>query len=457
MTRIRVKLTALTIRYTIAVVLLIACAAGVAVAHATLRRADPPSGGRVPGPPREVRLEFSETVAARTSRIELIAPDSQRFRLHVTGDSASTKVLVAHVPELEVAGLYRVEWRLVGPDGHAVTGTYGFTVDSVPVPIDSAVTMPEKQEDMHEPSPDPPIQQVIRFASSLALVTVIGSIAFALFVLPAVSPVMSGGSIPLRDSIDVRLRSLGVAGAWSLLGLAAVRLVSHGATLSGSAAALGLGDLGDLLAGSTFGRGWMLQVIVTIALLLGLRSKTSARWRVLAGVAVVLAISASLLGHPAAVTDAPVLAVGLDAVHALAAGGWAGAILVMSMAAVPLVVREPADQRLPLTRNMLRAFTPLALTCAAILAVTGAASAWLQLRDPGLVLGSEYGLVLLRKGVIVLMIAALGAYHWRVAQPSLNTERSVTRLRMSIALDVALVVLVLVLTANLTGTAPPVR
>jgi copper transport protein len=364
-------------------------------------------------------------------------------------------VLVAHVPELRVAGPYRVEWRLVGPDGHAVTGEYGFTIGSTPVPIDSAVAVPK--EPAVERTTDRPVQRLIRFASSLALVVVVGSIAFALFVLPAVASNASGESAAIRDSIERRLHSSGLAAALSLLALDAARLVTHGATLSGSVAALSVGDLGDLLAGSTFGRGWLLHVASVIALLLVLRSRVPGRWRILAGLALVLAIASSMLGHPAAVSDMPFLAVGLDAVHALAAGGWAGTILVMAMVAVPQVVRAPADKRLPLARSMLRAFSPLALNCAAVLVITGAAGAWLQLRDPGLVLGSEYGLVLLRKVVIVLLIAVLGAYHWRVAQPALDTERSFTRLRTSLSLDVALVLLVLVLTATLTGTAPPVR
>src|SRR6185503_20659868 len=268
------------------------------------------------------------------------------------------------------------------------------------------------------PSPDTLAQEVIRFASSLALVAVIGSIAFAMFVLPAVSTESTGESTALRDSIDQRLISLGSAGGWSLLVLAAVRLVSHGVTLSGSAAAVSIGDLNDLLTGSTFGRGWMLQVASAIALLLVLRSKTPARWRVLAGIAVALAISASLLGHPAAVMDVPVLEVGLDAVHALAAGGWAGAILVMSIAVLPKVARVAADHRLQLARNLLGAFSPLALTCASVLVLTGAASAWLQLRDLGLLIDSGYGLALVRKVVTVLLVAALGAYHWRVIRQS---------------------------------------
>ncbi len=444
------RVAALTLMFSVAT-------AGAVLAHATLRRSDPPVGGRVTLPPAQLRLEFSEAVVPRTARVELVAPDSQRFALHVIGDSSRANVLVAHVPELRVAGQYRVDWRLVGPDGHAVTGKYGFTVDSIAVSVDTAATTPAHQEAGHEPSADSLTQQAIRFASSLALVTVIGSVAFALFLLPAASSGAAGESIALRDSIDGRLRSLAVVGGWSLLALAAARLVSHGATLSGSAASLSIGDVGDLLSSSTFGRGWLLQVVAVVALLLVLRSTKSVRWRALAGIAVALAISAPLLGHPAAVMDVPIIAVGLDAVHVLAAGGWAGAILVTSIAALPEVVRAPADHRLLLARNILRAFSPLALTCAAVLVLTGAASAWLQLRDLGLLFGSSYGLALVRKVIIVLVMAAFGAYHWRVAQPSLNTERSITRLRQSIALDVMLVLLVLILTAILTGTTPPVR
>lgn len=443
-------------RLVIVMAVLVFGTVGVALAHATLRRAEPPNGAHLAVPPAVLRLEFSEAVVPRTSRIELIVPDSQRIGLQVTGDSAMANVLVAHVPELSVSGAYRVEWRLVGPDGHAVSGKYGFTVDSIPGPRDTAVRAPPEQPKIHEPSSDSLGQQVIRFASSLALLTMIGSIAFALFVLPAGLGV-SNGPTSFRDSVDGRLRSLAVVGAWSLLALAVIRLVSHGAMLSGSTAALSVGDLADLLTASTFGRGWFLQVVATIGSLLVLRFELAARWRILAGIAVALAFSASMLGHPAAVGDVPFLAVGTDAIHVLAAGGWVGAILVMSIAAIPQVVKVSAGDRLVLARNLLRAFSPLALTCAAVLIITGSISAWLQLRDVGLVLDSAYGLALLRKVVIVLAIAALGAYHWRVAQPSLDSERSIERLHVSLVFDIVLILLVLVLTAILTGTAPPMR
>jgi putative copper export protein/methionine-rich copper-binding protein CopC len=446
------------VRQVVIATLLVAGVAGVALAHAALRRADPPAGGRVSQPPRELRLEFSEAVAARTSRIELIAPDSQRFGLPVRADSALANVLLAEVPPLTVAGPYRVEWRLVGPDGHAVTGTYGFVIDSIlSVQVDTVVPMTAEQYEAEEPPSDMLSQQIVRFASSLALVVAIGTIAFALFVLPSVA--LDGDGVPLsyQDTVDGRLRSLGTLAGWSLLFLAVVRLVSQAAVLSGSMQSLRLGDLGDLITSSTFGRGWLLQVLASIFLVVALRARPSVRWRLALAAAVAMAVSAAMLGHAAAVTDVQALAIGVDAAHALAAGGWAGGILVLTVSALPEMARVPGERRLILARNLLRAFSPLALVCAAILVVTGATSAWLQLRDIGLVLNSPYGLALIRKVVIVLMIAALGAWHWRVVQPSLGTERSMARLRLSVAIDAALVVLVLVLTTMLTGTAPPIR
>jgi copper transport protein len=438
--------------------LLLAAVLGVAWAHATLVRSNPSGNAHLSRPPVQLELEFSEAVVARTSRVELVAPDSQRFALELRGDSANAKTLFAEVPALAMTGRYRVEWRLVGADGHAITGQYAFIIDSIPrSPIESAAVSRELQEEAHEPAADALLQRVIRFVSFLSMVVMIGSVAFALFVLPAAARAAGDASDDFARLVERGLRSLGVAGAWSLLILAVVRLTSHGVVLSGSLEALRFGDLADLLTGSTWGRGWWLQVAATITLLFGLRTAKPIRWSALACIAGALAISASFLGHPAAVPDVPGLAMSLDAIHVLAAGGWAGSIIMLAFVALPQVLALPVVNRVETARALLRAFSPLALWCAAILAVTGAVGGWLQLRDPGLILGSEYGLVLFRKVVIVLMVAGLGAYHWRVVQPVVGSDRSLGRLRVSMVLDVALVTLVLVVTAILTGTAPPVR
>jgi copper transport protein len=437
----------------------------VAWAHATLVRSDPAKDARVPWPPTVLRLEFSEAVAPATSRVELVSPDSQRLSLVVRADSSGNpKALLADVPALVVSGRYRVDWRLIGADGHAVTGQYSFTVDSVvrkiEVPSPAHSTLEGRSPEPGPPEPerpttDAPLQVLLRFLSTLALLIVIGATVFSLFILPRVRAAGAERGGDLHRTVDGRLRSWARVGAWSMLVLAAVRLTSQAAVLSGSFRSLSVGDITAVLS-SSWGRGWLLYVGATIAALIALRSsrRPSDRspWSWAAAACVALALASPLIGHPAA-ADSASIAIGLDAVHVMAAGGWGGTLLILTLVAVPQAVSLRGDQRANALRSLLRAFTPLALTCAAVLLLTGATQAWLQIGSiPGL-WNSRYGLALLRKLVLVMVVGALGAWHWRVAQPALGSDRSIATLRWSMALDVAALLGVIALTAILTGTA----
>lgn len=439
---------------------LVATGAAVAWAHATLVRSDPANDARLTWPPEVLRLEFSEAVAPATSRVELVAPDSQRLSLVVRADTGGNpKALLADVPALVVRGRHRVEWRLIGADGHAVTGQYSFTVDSVvrsaavpsPAPSMQASGSPDTQR---QPTSGP-LQALVRFLATLALLTVIGATACSLFVLPRVrAPGVEPRGV-LHRTVELHLRSWGRVGAWSVLVLAVVRLTSQAAVLSGSFESVSVGDITDVFMSAW--AGWLLYVVGSITALIALSSRSPGNrspWSWMAASCIALAVASPLLGHPAA-TDPAAVAIGLDAVHVLAAGGWGGTLLAVTLVVVPQAVALRGDQRANAIRSLLRAFTPLALTCAAALILTGATGAWLQLGSVSGLWGSPYGLALVRKLVLVMLVAALGAWHWRVAQPALGTDRSIVRLRWSMGLEVAFLLGVLALTAVLTGTAPP--
>ena len=446
----------------ITVVMALLCFTAVALwAHATLVRSDPPKDARLVWPPAMIRLEFNEAVTAATSRVELVGPDSQRLPLAVRGDTGNRKTLLAAVPSLPSSGSYRVEWRLIGPDGHAVQGRYSFTVDSIvrrgsANPADSV-----SQHGATRPAellgPEHPLQQSTRFLWILALLVVLGSTSLSVAILPRMSAWKADFASAFRAGVDERLRSWTVAGAWLLLVLAIVRLTSQAVVLSGSLQSIRLGDMAAIVAGSTWGRGWVVFVAATIAVLVLARAGRMAPgspWPKIAAACVVLAMSSPFLGHPASTAPAP-LAMSLDVVHVAAAGGWGGSILMLALVAVPRATAVAGEERISVLRGLLLAFSPLALACAFALLVTGLVEAWLQLGSVSALWNSDYGVALLRKLIFVAIVAALGAWHWRFAQPALGTERSVTALRWSIALDVVFLLGVLVLTAILTGTAPP--
>jgi methionine-rich copper-binding protein CopC len=102
--------------------------AGVAFAHAQLEKATPPVGGTV-SPPSEIRLEFSEGVEPKFSKVTLTGPGGSAVPL----GSASTEVgnqavLIVPIAKPLAAGDYKVHWRAVSVDTHHTQGTFEFTV-----------------------------------------------------------------------------------------------------------------------------------------------------------------------------------------------------------------------------------------------------------------------------------------------------------------------------------------
>lgn len=161
-----------------------------------------------------------------------------------------------------------------------------------------------------------------------------------------------------------------------------------------------------------------------------------------------------MMGHPAAMPEAPVIAMGLDALHALGAGGWVGGLAGLTIVVLPVVFTLPDEMRVKAVRHALRLFSPIALTAAGVLVVTGLVGAWWQLRgDLSALLTSSWGRLLIAKLATVLVVAALGAFHWKVVQPAIRSDRSLDRLRVSVRGELHIMGLVVVLTAVLTGTA----
>jgi copper transport protein len=141
-------------------------------------------------------------------------------------------------------------------------------------------------------------------------------------------------------------------------------------------------------------------------------------------------------------------------VHVLAAGGWLGALLLVVVAGLPASSTLEPLSRSRAVRGMVDAFSPMALTFASALAVTGVIAAVLRLGAWSALTGSEYGRVLLFKLGGVALVILVGAYNWRRVRPRLDASR-VGMLRRSATLELLLGFVVLMMTAWLVATPPP--
>lgn len=103
---------------------------------------------------------------------------------------------------------------------------------------------------------------------------------------------------------------------------------------------------------------------------------------------------------------------------------------------------------------MVDAFSPMALTLAGTLAITGAIAAIIRIGSWSAVIGSDYGRVFLWKLGGVVLVLLVGAYNWRRLRPAMDADRVVT-LRRAATAELALGFIVLILTAWLVATPPP--
>lgn len=112
-------------------------AAPAVQAHDELVSVEPADGSTVGAPPDHVTLTFEEPAVALGTVVEVKSPDGSVVSTGdaVLVDSTVSQAIAGDLP----AGAYTVTWRVTSQDGHAVSGTFGFTAAeaALPVPVPS--------------------------------------------------------------------------------------------------------------------------------------------------------------------------------------------------------------------------------------------------------------------------------------------------------------------------------
>jgi putative copper export protein len=159
-----------------------------------------------------------------------------------------------------------------------------------------------------------------------------------------------------------------------------------------------------------------------------------------------------LSGHAAGTPDWRALAIVSDGVHVLSASSWLGTLAIVLLAGLTAARRQTPEVSGPFVRSLINAFSPVALASAGIAAVTGVFATWLHVGTIPNLWGTRYGITLLVKLAILAVIALTGFYNWRFVQPRLGTDEATIRLERSARVEVAVAVLVLLVTAVLVAS-----
>ena len=110
-----------------AATLAFACAATTAFAHAQLEKATPAVGSTVASA-SEIRLEFSEGVEPKFTKVSLTGPGGAVPLGAGNTEPSNQAVLIVPISKPLSAGVYKVHWQAVSVDTHHTQGTFEFTV-----------------------------------------------------------------------------------------------------------------------------------------------------------------------------------------------------------------------------------------------------------------------------------------------------------------------------------------
>jgi len=298
----------------------------------------------------------------------------------------------------------------------------------------------------------------------------IGATAFPMLVLHRRALRDHIGPTTMR-ALTLRCIHLGLVGAVVVLGAAWLRLFAQAYAMDGTTAAFTWPYLAQLVTASAWGARWVVQVLAVIMAIAGFatlralsrrspadsRGPRSARWAWSAVFMSVvgIAFTPGLSSHAAAMPDFATLAMMLDGLHVLAAGGWIGGLAVLLIVTLPGT--SPSARGLPLAARaaMVRAFSALALVSASLLTVTGTFAAWRHVGQMDALWLTSYGQTLLVKLGLIVGVACVGAYNWRRIAPALDDAVSPRELKTTAVLELALGLLVLLATAVLVATPTP--
>jgi methionine-rich copper-binding protein CopC len=97
-----------------------------AMAHSPLQRTTPQNNAIVADMPAEVTLGFKGKI--RLTRLKMTHMDQPSVDLDLTGHTGFIAEYAVPMQPMG-KGSYLIEWRGLGADGHALTGTFSFTVE----------------------------------------------------------------------------------------------------------------------------------------------------------------------------------------------------------------------------------------------------------------------------------------------------------------------------------------
>lgn len=458
------------------VLLAIALMAPSARAHAIVRETQPGIDETVETSPERIAMSFNEPVEVSFGGIRVFDANGDRVDEGSTEHVAGSADEIATGLEDDLAeGTYTVAWRIVSIDGHPISEAFVFHVGA-------PGEQPEGIADQVLESTDRSgiagaVFGLVRWLHFCSLLALAGSVLFVLLVW---SSAVRTISTALGQGFQARVAkvfwlSWTVALLTTLAGFVLQGAVAGDVPISSAVTPSVLGEVAStrygvvaivrlvlLVLALIYWRASLLPVLRRIAT--GSNGLDGSQALLPLGLGVVvfgsLLATPGLAGHPGS-TPPVALNVAADVLHMLAAAAWIGGLFLLTYAVFRPLRHDPDAQSSVLLPVVVR-FSSIATIALVTIVVTGVLRSWLEVGALRALTNSTYGWVLLTKLGVFIPLAALGAFNNRRTLPRLREtptaggEGPYKTLRRLVAIEVALGLVVIAVTALLVNL-PPAR
>lgn len=400
--------------------------AGPVLAHNSLTTSTPSDGSTLNVSPTSWLLAFSKEVPLASATAEIVAADGVRTPLQAPTYGTATNIIAFALPS-NLTGASTARWRLVGVDGHVLSGRVGFTVLAEPsalliptqtVPATTLTTIQVSPTIVNDgyiaPIPELP-RQSLRFLNYAALLGLIGLI----FINADIARGALGLALAQRT---MRIASVCLAASATLQMLIFTADIS-GKTLFGSI--FSIGTAMETTPGSMLIMKVLISCMISFFVFrhrIAHASSSSAWW--IPALLLQYLITLAYTGHSRSQRWA-IIGVPADVVHTAAAGVWLGGLLVLLWIVVPRISDHQAIQAL-------QRFGTTAKTAVIALVATGLFQT-LRLHDnPWSIFTTVHGQLLLVKMLVFAAMLKYADKNRRSLDQLFVSEANVVRIKRQV-------------------------
>ena len=434
--------------------------AGTAWAHNTLLSSDPADGAALSLAPTQITWVFDNPVPLESMTVTLIGATGARSDLSgSTHGTAGDTEVVTPLPSLQ-PGPISLRWRLVGPDGHPITGRVDFTVTApTPTTIDSAATTLPAVATTTPPPTTPAVidessldqgddtystssvaRWILRYASYLSIMAIVGVLLTTAYVWAG-----AGAHPMLRRLLS---RSLVATAA---LGFMQVLVVAS--DVSGKAPWSSFGSV-DAALTTDAGMAFAIRIVLALSMWLVLFQAgivhRDVYWTAVSLPGLGLLATWAFAGHSRSMRW-PAVGVVTDVAHHAAAAAWIAGLAIVGLIVIP---KTTPDVLVP----VVRCFSRVAAISVAMLVGTGIIQTLRLVGSPMNLLDANHGRYLAVKVmVLAAMLLIANANRQRVDRrlnDPANLHRHVGTLRQAVVAEFAIGLLIVGITAAMVVSPP---